>query len=293
MKRKFKYSQTDYTRNMLPQNRRQVFWDVLQLQWQRLLLLGLLLLLFYLPLLLSVVTKDIYVSNLYASLEGADDAQRLQAGQTLANLDLIRSLVNILFLVIFAVGFSGTLRVVRQYGWGENVHMSTDLGKGIRENYLHTAAIFGIAGILYCLCLTVYYTAPSYTSAILSVFSLLPIGISLLVVLPVLMIALVMIPVYRNPLGATLKNAFFIYTRCLLKVLLAMLCSLSIWIPAMLPNFYCHVFGSLFAILLTPFALLGWTLFCYNCFDRHLNPAVCPQLVGKGTVQYGYTRTQV
>lgn len=280
--KKLKIAKTDYTKNMLPQTRRQVFWDVVQLQWKKLLLLGMILLLFYLPLLLSAVTKDIYVANLYTSLKGADEAQRLAAGQTLANLDVLRSLVHILFLLVLAVAVSGVLRVVRQYAWEENVHLPTDMGKGIRDNYLQTAAIGVIAGLLYTLCLTVYYTAPSYTSPLLSVLSLLPIGISLLVILPITLIALVMVPVYSNKLWMTFKNAFFIYTRCLLKVLTGTVCTLSIWIPALIPNFYCHVFGSLFAVLLTPFALLGWTLFCYNCFDLHLNPIVCPDLIGKG-----------
>lgn len=282
MKRKFKFSPKDYSPNMLPQNRRQVFFDVVQLQWQRLLLLGLLLLLLYLPLLLSAVVKDVYVANLYAAMEQSTEEARLQAGQTLAILDMFRSLVNILFLLILAIGVSGIGRILRQYAWGENVHLSTDFARGLRDNYLHTAGILTIGGTVYCLCLGVYYTAPSYGSGPFSVISLLPIGISLLVVLPILMIALVMIPIYQNTLVATLKNAFFIYTRCLLQVLLAAACSLAIWIPSLLPNFYCHVFGSLFGVLLMPAAFLGWMLFCYNCFDKHLNPTVAPALIGRG-----------
>lgn len=285
MKRKFKFSETDYTHNMLPQNRRQVFFDVVQLQWQKLLLCGLILLLFYLPLLLSTVVKDVYIANLYTFIEGAEDAVRQQAGQTLAILNMLRCAVNILFLLVLGIGFSGVLRILRQYAWGENVHFSTDFGKGLRGNYLQTAAVLALGGIVYCLCLGVYYTAPSYGSGWLSVFSLLPIGISLLVVLPVLMIALVMIPIYQNTVTGTLKNAFFIYCRCIFQVLLSAICAFLIWIPALIPNFYCHVLGSFLGILLTPFALLGWTLFCYHCFDKHLNPTVAPELIGKGIYQ--------
>lgn len=282
MKRKFRFSPNDYTPSMLPQNRRQVFWDVFQLHWQKLLFSGVILLLFYLPLLLSLVVKDVYVANLYAAMEGQDDAARLQASQTLGILDLLRNGVNILFLIILAAGASGVLRILRQYAWGENVHFPTDFGRGIRDNYLHTAAIFAIGGILRCLCLGIYYTAPSYSSGLLSLLSLLPIGISLLVALPVLMIALVMVPVYRNTLSATVKNAFFIYTRCFWKVFAAAGCTLILWIISQLPDFYCHTIGSFFAIVLTPFAFLGWTLFCYDCFDRHLNPIVAPELIHKG-----------
>lgn len=283
--KKFKPAKNDYTKDLLPHNRRQVFFDVLHLQWKKLLLLGLLLLLFYLPLLLSTVIKDVYISNLYASLIDADNDQKLVAGQTLAILDLLRSLVNILFVLVFAVAFSGVLRTIRQYAWEENVHLSTDIGKGIKDNYLQTAAIGALAGLIYSLCLMVYYTASSYSASLVAILSMLPIGISVLVILPILMISLAMVPVYSNRLWATLKNAFFIYTRCLPKVLLGMLCCLAVWIPAIIPSFYCHVFGSVFGVLLTPIALLGWTLLCYDCFDRHLNPIVCPQLVGKGIVR--------
>ena len=285
MKRKIKIAKYDYTKSMLPQTRRQVFFDVLHLQWKKLLLLGLLLLLFYLPLLLSTVVKDIYISNLYVSLADADHGQKLAAGQTLAILDLLRSLVNILFILVLTVAFSGVLRVIRQYAWEENVHLPTDMGKGIKDNYLQTAAIGVLAGLIYTLCLMVYYTASSYSFSLVAMLSMLPIGISVLVILPILMISLAMVPVYSNRLWVTLKNAFFIYTRCLLKVLLGMLCCLAVWIPATIPNFYCHIFGSVFGMLLTPIALLGWSLLCYDCFDRHLNPLVCPQLIGKGIVR--------
>lgn len=284
MKRKYKLAKTEYTKSMLPQTRKEVFFDVLQLQWRSLLLLGLILLLFYLPLLLSTTVNDLYISNLYASLEGADDTAKMAAGQALVYLDIIRSVINILFIAVLAAGFSGICRVVRQYAWGENVHIPTDFARGIRDNFSHTAAIGALAGLIHTLCLTVYYTASSYSTSLLSALSLLPIAISALAVLPILALAIVMIPVYSNRLGATLKNAFAVYSRSLFKVLLSLGCCLLIWIPAMLPNFYCHIFGSIAAVLLTPYALLAWTLFCYDQFDKYINPIVCPQLVGKGIV---------
>lgn len=285
MRLKPKTAKKDYTKSMLPKNRRAIFFDVLQLHWQKLLLLGLIGLLFYLPLLLSAVVKDVYISNLYAALAGASDADKAAAGHSLVHLDILRSLVNVLFILVYAVAFSGTARVLRQYAWMENVHIPTDFGKGIKDNFGQTAAIGALAGLIYTLCLGVYYTASAYTIPFLSVLAMLPIAISVLVVLPIFAIALVMVPVYSNRLWITLKNAFFIYTRCLLKSLAGLACCLLIWVPAMLPNFYCHVFGSLLGSLLPPIAMLAWTLFCYDLFDKHLNPLVCPELIVKGTHQ--------
>lgn len=280
---KFKHKQTDYTKSMLPQNRKQVFFDVLHLHWQKLLLLGLIFLLFFLPFLLTSVVYDLQLVELYHALDGEDPAQLQNAGNTQAALDVIRGAVTILLLVLLAVPFSGIARVIRQYAWEENVHLSTDFAKGIRDNFFQTAAIGALIGIIYTLCLLAYYNAPSFQSPVLSMLALMPIGISLLVILPIFLIALVMIPVYGNRLFATFKNAFFIYIRCLPRVLLGMILCMLIWVPAMLPDFYCHVFGGLAAALLTPISLLAWTLTCYNLFDRHLNPLVCPELIGKGT----------
>lgn len=282
MKKKRRAAQADYTAAMLPQTRKAIFFDVLQLHWQKLLLLGFFLLLAYSPLLLSTAAKDIYISNLYAALEGAEDAQKAAAGQTLVCLDILRSLVNIVFILIFAVVFSGTMRTIRQYAWMENVHIPTDFARGIRDDYGQTAAIGALSGTVYTLCLTVYYSASAYSSTLVAAFSLLPIAISLLFVLPVFAIALSMVPIYQNRLWTTLKNAFYVYSRTVLKSLSALALCLTPWLISLLPNFYCHIFGSIAASLLTPFALLAWFLYCYTQFDIHINPIVCPELIGRG-----------
>lgn len=278
-----KTAKTDYTPNMLPATRRAVFFDVVQLQWQKLLLLGLILLLVYIPVLISVAVKDIYVSNLHQALTDATDDQKLYAGQTLVHFDIFRSAVHILFMLLFAVGLSGACRVLRQYAWGENVYMPTDLPKGIRDNYGPTAGLLVLTGIIYTLCLSVYYTASSYNSSLMAMLSLLPVTVSLLLILPIFALTLSMIPVYSNRLTENFKNAFYIYTRCLPKTLLVLGCCLLVWIPSLIPNFYFHIIGSALAILLTPFALLAWTLYCYNLFDIHINARLCPELIGKGT----------
>ena len=277
---KLKFSKSDFTRNMLPQSRKAIFRDVMQLHWQKFVLLGTILLVFYLPILLSDLNYDNRVSAIYlAVLEGG---QAEPAALAVMQLDLIRSIVRIFWLMLLAIGAAGITRVIRQYAWEENVHIPTDFAKGLRDNIKQTVALAALAGILSVLCLTVFYTADAYRSPLISIVSLLPIAISLLLVLPVIAISLVMIPIYKTKLGTTLKNAFFIYTRNPLKCLGFLLLYLIIWVPAILPNTYCHLFGSIAAIILTPMLFLAWTLFCYDRFDQHFNPLVAPELIGKG-----------
>ena len=111
---------------------------------------------------------------------------------------------------------------------------------------------------------------------------MLPIAISILLILPVFSISLVMVPVYSNPFGANFKNALYVYTKTPLRTLLVMVGCAVIWIPTAIPNVYCHLFGGILAVLLLPFVLLAWTLFCYDQFDKYINRDICPELVNRG-----------
>lgn len=284
MKFRAKKASSDFTANMLPQTRKALFFDVVKLQWQNLLLCGLILVIFGIPLLLSLGVEDMFVMSLSQSVDLSDEAQLLQAGQQLAYVSVLRSFVNILLIVLLCVALSGILRVIRQHAWGENVHMLTDFARGVRDNFRQCAAVGALAGLIYALCLTLHYFVGAMQASVMSVLALLPIAISVLIVLPVFAIALAMIPVYENPLRITLRNAFAVYAACSWKVLLTLLGCLAVWIPALLPNFYCHMLGFLAGLLLTPFCLLAWTLFCHHLFDIHINPKFCPELVGRGIV---------
>ena len=283
MRKKQAFAASDYTINMLPQNRKEIFRDVVQLHWKKLLLLGAVFLLFYIPILIVKLGYDTYTARIYSILPTLSDADQYAAISSVILVDILRSVILIPLLILLSVALSGITRTIRQYAWEENVHIPTDFAKGIRANFRHTASLAALSGLIYTLCLSVYYTANSYASDTLSTLSLLPIAISLLFILPIFAIGLTMIPVYSNRLFANLKNAWFVYTRHCLKSLGFLLLCLLIWVPSLLPNIYCHIFGSMGAALLTPFALLAWTLFCYDCFDKSLNPLVCPELIGKGT----------
>lgn len=283
MRKKQAFAASDYTKNMLPQNRKEVFRDVMRLHWQKLLLLGMVFLLFYSPILLVTMSYDTYTARIYSMLPTLESADQYAAIQSVIWTDIFRSALLIPLLALLSVALSGITRILRQYAWEENVHIPTDFAKGIRYNFRHTASLAALSGLIYTLCLSVYYTADAYPSGLLSTLSLLPIAISLILILPIFAISLVMIPVYTNRLFATIKNAWFVYTRHCLKSLGFLLLCLLLWVPSLLPNIYCHIFGSIGAALLTPIALLAWTLFCYDRFDESLNPLVCPELIGKGT----------
>lgn len=282
MKRKQKAAKLDYTRQMLPQTRKAVFFDVLRLQWRNLLGLSLILLLFSLPLLVSVLVRDVYSGSYLAALSGTEQASEPEAGYALAYFELIRRLVNIPLLMLFCVGLSGALRVLRQYAWEENVHLPTEFFKGIKSNCLQLLILGGLGGLIIALCVLVLFFSGAYSSGLLSAISLLPIAVSVFLILPIFAICAVMIPVYSNPLGANLKNARYVYSASPWSVLGTLAVCGLFFVPLMIPNLLCHVLGHLLFVLLLPVTCLGWTLFLYGKFDETINEALCPELVGKG-----------
>ena len=80
MKFRTKKASSDFTADMLPKTRKALFFDVVKLQWQNLLLCGLILVIFGIPLLLSLGVEDIFVMSLSQSVDLSDETQLLQAG---------------------------------------------------------------------------------------------------------------------------------------------------------------------------------------------------------------------
>ena len=281
MKRKNTAAHTDYTPQMLPQNRKAIFFDVLQLQWRKLLLLGGILVLFSLPLLLSAVFGSIYSANFIAAAEASGLDPVLTAGG-LRRFDLLHSAVNIGLFLIFLIGLAGVLRILRQFAWEENVHMPTEFAAGIKNDYGQLALLGGLGGAVAFLCKWVLYFSTGYRSGITAAVSLIPLATSVFLLLPAACLCLAMIPVYANSLRADLKNAFYVYFSAPLRVLGTLLVCAVVWVPCLLPRLFWQVIGHLFGFLTLPVILLAWLLFCFARFDVSINAENCPELVGKG-----------
>ncbi len=283
MKRNKKAAPHDFTEAMLPQSRRAIFFDVLKLQWRKMLLLGIVLLAFSLPLLLSDVAGTVYSANYIAAIEQSGIEASYDAAGGLIRFELIRSAVNIVLLLIFLVGLSGVLRVLRQLAWEENVYLPTDFPAGIKSNYGQLALLGILCGVIVLLCKSVLFFSVGYRSGMTATLSLLPLAASILLLLPAVCLCLAMIPVYANPLRANLKNAFYVYFSSPLRVLGTLLACAAFWLPMLIPDLTWHCIGHAFAFLTLPVTLLAWMLFCFTRFDVSINAAQCPELIGKGT----------
>lgn len=272
-----------YTANMLPKNRKEVFVDILRLHWGKLLGMGLLITLFSLPIHLAALFCDWYIASINTDNITSDHLQ-----QSIIELQNLRLLINIPFLMILAIPLSGIMRVLRQYAWGENVFFSYDFVKGVRQNIGQTLAVAFVGGFTFLLAIACFRMVAD-TSDFLSYMALIPLGIFLMLIFPLCCYMIAAIPIYSNNLLSNLKAALLVYSKNSFKTLLTLACLCAVFILPLVPNVYFHIFGRVISSLLTPILLLAWDLFSYEQFDRCINRTEQPELVGKGILGLQYS----
>lgn len=280
---RIKKCSTDYVPDMLPKNRKEVFFDVLKLHFWDLIKLGLVMLLFCFPLHLAAIGEDIITGGIYAQVQDATAEQQQGAYLTVLAVKVLRAVVSTVLTPFFVVGLAGVSRVVRQYGWGENVFLATDFVKGVRQNWKQIAGLQFLLGLIYTLSLLAQQLADLSTGAIVWLLHI-PMAVFVLVILPVAGYAAAGIPVYSTGLLSHFRAGLQMYIKSLFPTLLGVLLTMIIYLPLLIPNLYVHIFGRVIATLLTPIALLGWCLFCYNNQDKYINPTQHPELIGRGTL---------
>lgn len=280
---KIKKRASDYTPDMLPTNRKAVFFDLVKLHFWDLIKLGALLLLFAMPMHLLAIGEDIITGSIYAQVQNATTEQQQGAYLTLKAVQVLRALLSTVLVPVFTVGLAGVLRVIRQYGWGENVFTVMDFFKGVRQNWKQITQLHLVMGVLYTLSLLAQQLADISTGVAFWLLHI-PMGVFVLVILPVGGYAVAAIPVYSTSLFNHIRAGLQMYIKSLFSTLLGTLCAMALYLPLLIPHLYIHLFGGVIATLLTPVILLGWCLFCYNKQDKFINSTQHPELIGRGTL---------
>ncbi len=285
---KVKKAKQDCTVTMLPQNRKQVFFDVIKLHWRKFLLYALLVLLFTLPIHAVAVYEDIYV----ASFNGQYTPENEEAiYQQILLAKCLFATIKIVPFLILAIGLSGMVRVIRQHAWEENVYFGNEFGLGIKQNIGQMLLLAFLVGIIFALSVFAVNMSQVSSNQTVSLALLVPVGISIFLDIPIASYAFVAMSIYKNSFWENIVLAFTVTVKSPFRTLLALLCCAIPFVPQMIPNFYCHIIGRVVASLLIPFIMLGWYLFALNQFDKFVNKDQFPKLVGKGTFAQNPTQT--
>lgn len=288
MRKRKTVSEIPFSRDMLPHSRKALWFDVVKLNYIPLISLGLIMFAFSLPMFFNMLVTDFYVAQLSAGVSDVSSEQWMQVQEQIALVRNTSALMDIPGLAVFAIGFAGQMRVIRQYAWGEVVSVFYDFKTGIKQNIKQTVCVAVAAGVLRFLCIylnnlaelnnnvTAYYASSAFT-VVLFLF-LIPVG----AYMPVC------ISVYGNTFSQNFLQSFFLYIKAPAKSLLALLCSGGILLFMLFPNMTVHIAVALLSTIGGPFLLLGWFLFVYHQLDIYVNKEKHPEIVGKGIyTEYG------
>ena len=276
--RKIKKASKDFEKSMLPQTRRAVFWDVVKLQWRKLLGLSLILFISALPLLLIAIYEDSYFLTLYENPE--IPVESIPA--IIAPLHIFCTVLSVPAMLLFFLGLSGVIRVMRQLAWEENAMVFPDFMVGLRQNWKQFLPIGFLFGLGYAFAKIGWHTAlaAQADSAWLQGIAL---GLLIFLVAPLVACSMIVIAVYNNRLWGNLRLAAYVYLKTPLKAVGAMLLafglSVVVWV---IPHLQLHLIGSLPAMMVFTLGLLGWMLFAFNQLDKHYNAEQYPEIVGRG-----------
>lgn len=265
-----KFASRDFEKNLLPTNRRELFFDVLKLHYLTLLKLGLLLTIFAIPLIVCMFVKD--YSYVIKAESGQDNAWFL----------FFLSFIEAICFMIFAIGLGGIGKIFKEFSWMEPVFFKDDFLKGVKENIKPTLIISLLAGISHIAFNYIYiFSVSPWIKAI-------PFGFNYAILYPVLLITFFINVIYTNKFFLNLKLGIYVYIKHLPSIILCVLLVYILLIPNFFPMMY--FLGSifkvflfvLFMIFILPMIILGINLNMMRIFDKEFNQQNFPQLVNKG-----------
>lgn len=275
----------NYSINMMPTTRKQVFRDILHLHTARVFYIGLIFLAFSLPLHAFDLFEDIYVTSIGSNVNGEMTQTEIDAiAYSVVSIKNLFALIKIPLWIIFSIGFAGILRIVRQYCWIENVSLKHDFLIGIKQNFKQctlTALLLSTANFVCTYLINMSYVVGDSNY---SVLLFLPTALNYLILIPMILIVCVCIPIYSNTFMQNIKTAFALMMK---KYFIILISSVAVVLPFVMISelgFYPNLIIRLIYSVLGGFIMIGYCLFIYNLMDEHINSKYFPDLVGRGTI---------
>jgi len=268
----------DFSVNDLPHNRREVFFDVVKQQWRKICVLGIILLLFSLPLFgLSFFVDFTKYSNYEAFIKGTIDETTYSNSLYSASIWFIILLP--ICMVVLAIGLSGMMRIIKRLCYLQPVFLFDDFKKGVKQNFKLHLINFLFFSLINALVTFLYLSFKDVF------FSYIPYGLCAVFIYPCFLIALYVIAIYNITFSQAMKLSFKMYFRTFIL-------ALPFYIVVIAPAFFFLINDIILKHLLlvtysfiTPFSLIFYFLFISWKLDILINKTQFPELVDKGIVR--------
>ena len=267
---KKKVNHIDYSKASLPRTRRVQFGDCFKMNYLLILKCGLMLLLFFSPLIGFSIFADLYYVSLVSNSTEA-------IKETILIYDYLLNLGFILLSLVAIVGITGVIYVLRNFIWGEGIFFGSDFARGIKQNAGKNTLFAVVFGIFYALAFFVYSVFPD------AIVSLLPLLLFILIFLPVFLWIILLNNFYESKWTSLVRNGLFFYVRnigwSILGILMLIFSIGWLFIPyelllSIIPfeiAWLKYVISVVGIVFLLPITLLAVVLFSTAKFDENIN----------------------
>lgn len=267
-----KVSKIDYAKASLPRYRRVQFLDCFKMNYLLIFKCGLMLLLFFTPLIAFSFFADFYYVSLMSNATE-------EIAQTQLVYDYLLNIGLILFSFIALLGITGAIYVLRNFIWGEGIFFGSDFARGIKQNAGKNIAFAAIFSLFYALAFFVFSLFPD------AIISLIPIIIFAFIFLPVYFWIISLNNFYDSKWTSLLRNGLFFYVRTIGWSLLGSLMLVGLvgllFIPFEL-IWVKYIILIVYVVFLLPIILLIMVLYATSRFDEFINKDNYPDYYLRG-----------
>lgn len=270
--KKLKCSKEDYTADDLPQTKKELFFDCYKNQFWLIFKCGLICLTILLPVLLTMIMSDGYVISAIEALENKS-VENIMAVMYSANM--IYGALKAVFFTLFAVLYSGVVRIIRQLLWNEPIFFGDDYKNGIKNDALR----FGVTAFIIS---AVNYALGLFNN---SVVTYIIYGVFTAFIIPIAVWFLLQSIYYKIGVFACLKNAIIYYIKSFpVTVLLTACLFLPFWAVI---NFISIILVKYIVLILLlvfyaiPLTMI-WIAYASKIFDKFVNKEHYPSIYRKG-----------
>ena len=269
--KKMKCAAEDYTEADFPATRKEVFSECYREHFSLIFRLGLVCFLALIPVLITMLLRDIYIIGV---VEGLAEKTDEKIAAVYYQADAVFGLFQIGANALFAALFAGVIQILRQLLWNEPVFFGDDFKKGIKSNSLR---YFAVAFLLSLTNYALNMLSGSLVTYILS-------GVFIVMILPVSAWFSLQGIYYKSGVLESIKNAVLFYIKTLPVTILLLVCTT---VPFLLANSItlilakCAVIIVLALLYIVPLAMC-WMLYATHVFDKFVNKENYPEIYRKG-----------
>ena len=255
--------------NRLPVTRKALFKDILRNRWRTVLACSLIMLLFFIPLIVSSFFKDYMILNLLNDSQYYVDGVFTDTGTVkFRSINFIFLLINSFCIFILFICFCGIFQIFRQLIWSEGVNFWSDFKKGISQNIWLFLRYGLLVALLYFTTWSLLYFANNL------VFTFVSLGIATFVFIPLVVTGMYYSVIYNSSLNQRLINIPSLYLKNAPLILLIAILFEAFFVIEIIPVTYFVI--KLVVLLLSyffvlPLVILLGSLVTAYIFDKDIN----------------------